>query len=178
MILLLALSLGVDAFAVSVSCGMSVPGFKRRDALWLCLYFGVFQAIMTLLGAFLGDHFGAYIGAFGRFAAFALLALIGASMVGSALRKDKKEKPVRDLSHRRMFLLAIAVSIDAFAAGISLALTAENIFLAALVIGLTAGLLSLLGSRFGEHVGNRFRKRAELVGGLTLIALGVYSLFA
>jgi len=167
----------VDAFAVSVSCGMSVSGFKRKDALWLCLYFGAFQAVMTLLGTFIGGHFSAYIGTLGRFAAFILLGAIGGQMIWSALRGSEGERSVPKLTHRRMVILAIAVSIDALAAGIGMTFLAVDILLAALIIGVVAALMSLLGSAFGEHVGSKFRQRAELAGGLVLIALGIWSLF-
>jgi len=177
MIVLLALGLGVDAFAVSVCSAMSVPAFRRRDALWLSLYFGGFQAGMALLGSFVGEHLGTHIGALGRFAAFILLAVIGGNMVWAALRKKEKEQCPVALRHRRMAVLAVAVSVDALAAGISLPFFSVSIPLAILLIGVTAALLSLLGSFFGERLGSKFRERAELVGGLTLIALGIWSLF-
>ena len=175
-IYLLALSLGMDAFAVSVSCGMS-PGFRRRHVFWLGLYFGGFQAGMSFLGVFIGGHFSHYIGIVGRVIAFLLLVLIGGQMVWSALRGKKETDRVCELSHRRMAVLAVATSIDALAAGISLAFWGVNILLACIVIGITAALLSLCGSLFGERVADRFRTRAELVGGLVLIALGIRSLF-
>ena len=176
-IFLLALSLGMDAFAVSVSCGMS-PGFRRRHVFWLGLYFGTFQAGMTFLGVFIGGHFSHYIGVAGRIIAFLLLVLIGGQMVWSALRGKKETDCVVELSHRRMTVLAIATSIDALAAGISLAFWGVNILIACIVIGITAALLSLFGSLFGERVADRFRTRAELAGGLVLIALGIHSLFS
>ena len=175
-ILLLALSLGIDAFAVSVSCGMS-PGFRRKHVLWLGLYFGTFQAGMTFLGTFLGANFDAYVGTIGRFVAFFLLVFIGCKMVQSALCKKEKDCPAPALTHGRMTVLAIATSIDALAAGFGLIFWGVNILAACLVIGLVAALLSIFGSLFGERVAQRFHKRAELVGGLVLIALGIRSLF-
>ena len=176
LILPLALSLGMDVFAVSVSCGMS-PGFRKRHIFWLGLYFGTFQALMALLGIFIGSHFSAHIGLLGRLVAFALLVFIGGQMVYSALRGKREDHPVLALTHWRMTVLAVATSIDALAAGIGLAFWGINTLPACLVIGLTAALLSVLGSLFGERVADRFRTRAELVGGLVLIALGISSLF-
>jgi len=176
MIPLLALSLGMDAFAVSISCGMS-PGFRRRSALWLGIYFGGFQALMTLLGAFLGHSFHQYVAQAGGWIAFGLLALIGGNMVWGALKGDRKPDEITALSHKRLFVLAIATSIDAFAAGVSLALLTVNLVVACTVIGGVAFVLSVSGGLFGKRVGEAFHKRAELVGGIVLIALGIRSLF-
>ena len=176
-IVLLALSLGIDAFAVSVCSGMS-PGFRRRHVFWLGLYFGGFQAGMALLGVFAGEHLSEHIGIVGPVIAFLLLAVIGGQMVWSALTGKGETECVLELSHKRMIVLAVATSIDALAAGFNLVFWGVNILLACIVIGLAAAMLSLLGSLFGERVGNRFRTRAELVGGLVLIALGIYSLFS
>ncbi|MCL2367595.1 MAG: manganese efflux pump MntP family protein [Oscillospiraceae bacterium] len=176
MLILLALSLGIDAFAVAVSCGISVPNFRKRFILWLAFYFGLFQAGMTMVGAIPGDRFGDLFGEVGRIVAFLLLAIIGGQMVWSALRKKEREEAPRDLTHRRMLLLAVAVSIDALAAGVSLGLQHANILLASGIIGGVAFALSILGGLFGERVGPSFHRRAGLVGGLVLIALGVRSL--
>ncbi|MCL2827667.1 MAG: manganese efflux pump MntP family protein [Oscillospiraceae bacterium] len=176
MIPLLALSLGVDAFAVSISCGMS-PGFRKRYALWLGIYFGGFQALMTLLGALLGHSFNQYVAQAGSWIAFVLLTLIGGNMVWRALKGNQKPDETMAFSHKRLFVLAIATSIDAFAAGVSLALLTVNLAVAAAVIGGVAFALSVSGGLFGKRVGETFHKRAELVGGIVLIALGIRSLF-
>ena len=175
-ILLLALSLGMDAFAASVSCGMA-PCFRRKQVLWLGLYFGSFQAGMAFLGSFIGTHFDANIGMIGRYVAFALLVFIGGKMVQSALSKKAEACEFPALSHGRMTVLAIATSIDALAAGFGLIFLGVHIFMACLVIGLVAAILSIAGGLLGERVAQRFCKRAELVGGLVLIALGIRSLF-
>jgi putative Mn2+ efflux pump MntP len=111
MIALLALSLGVDAFAVSVSCGMSIPHFKKTRLLWLAGYFGLFQAGMTLLGAFLGGYFSDFAGAFGGVIAFLLLAAIGGEMIWSSLRAREQTDDIRTLTHGRMLVLALATSV-------------------------------------------------------------------
>jgi len=176
MIALLALSLAIDAFAVSVSCGRSVPDFRKTRVLWLAVYFGVFQMGMTLLGAFLGSQFSDLVGEMGRWIAFVLLAAVGGEMLWSALRKKETACPVY-LTHPRMLALAVATSIDAAAAGVSLGLQHAGILLASAVIGLTAFALSVVGGLFGERVGTRFHKYAEIFGGLVLVGLGVWSLF-
>jgi len=170
----LALSLAVDAFAVSVAQGLS-PCFKKIDVVWLALYFGGFQAGMTLLGAFLGSHFSDLVGAFGPWIAFLLLAGIGVQMVRSS-RICEEEACSTGLTHRRMLVLALATSIDAAAAGVSLGLQQVGVLYACVVIGLTAGGLSAVGGLAGERVGTGLHKKAELVGGLVLIGLGVRSL--
>ena len=176
MIPLLALSLAVDAFAVSVSCGMSIPNFRKTRLLWLAAYFGIFQAGMTLLGAFLGVQFSGFVGAFGGIIVFLLLAAIGGEMIWSSLR-EKKEEEIRSLTHGRMLILAVATSIDAAAAGVSLGLQHASILLAGVVIGITTFGLSFLGGFFGAHVGGNLHKRAAFLGGLVLVGLGVWSLF-
>jgi len=176
MILLLALSLAVDAFAVSVSCGMSISNFRKTRMLWLAAYFGVFQAGMTLLGAFLGTQFSGFVGDFGGIIAFLLLAAIGGQMIWSSLREKGEADAVHSLTHGRMLVLAVATSIDAAAAGVSLGLQNASISLASGVIGITAFGLSLLGGFFGAQIGGRVQKRAAFLGGLVLIALGVHSL--
>ena len=175
MIMLMAFSLGIDAFAVSVSCGMTVSDFRRTRLLWLSVYFGLFQAGMLLLGAFLGGQFSHVVGEAGRFISFLLLAVIGGDMVRGALRGTHDDTP-QTLPHRRMFLLAIATSVDAFAAGISLALQAVPIFSAALVIGAVAFGLATLGGLFGQRMGGQLQKGATLAGGFVLIALGLRNL--
>ena len=177
MIPLLALSLATDAFAVSVSCGMTVPNFKKTRVLWLAMYFGVFQMGMTLLGALLGGQFSGVVGELGRIIAFLLLAAIGSQMLWSALREKKQEDHVQGLTHVRMLFLAVATSIDAAAAGVSLGLQHTSVFFAGVVIGLTAFGCSVLGGLFGERVGTSVQKQAEILGGLVLIALGVRNLF-
>ena len=177
MILLLALSLAVDAFAVSVASSLSVPDVKKSNLLWLAGYFGLFQMGMTLIGAFLGEHFSGLVGELGRWIAFALLAAIGGQMVWTAMRKKEEDTPARSLTHKRMLVLAVATSIDAAAAGITPGLQHASILGASVIIGITTFALSMVGGLFGERVGTSFHKRAELIGGLVLIALGVRSLF-
>ena len=181
MIQLLALSLGADAFAVAISCGMTTPGFTRRHAFLIGAYFGVFQAGMTLLGAFLGIQFADFTGRMAAVIAFALLTFIGGRMCWGAISVKKKAEEssvMPKISHGRFVVLAIATSIDAMAAGVGLALLQQvNLIVAAIVIGVVAFSLSVLGGLSGKRLGKQFARRAELAGGLILIALGIRALF-
>ena len=181
MVLLLALSLAMDAFAVSVASSLSVPDFKKSNLLWLAGYFGVFQMGMTLIGAFLGEYFSGLVGELGRLIAFALLVAIGANMLWSALRPGREAARARSapgLTHQRMLVLAIATSIDAAAAGVTLGLQQASVWLDSIIIGIVAFGFSIAGGLFGGRVGARFQTRAALIGGLVLIALGIWSLFS
>lgn len=174
-VFLIAVSLALDAFAVSVSGGISVKGFGWRHAVKMGGYFGLFQFAMPLVGWFLGSSVSAYIEAVDHWIAFGLLALIGGRMVWGALKNGcgECEEGPTDLSCRRLLVLAVATSIDALAVGISMAFMDVNILLSAVVIGLVAFFLSVLGGLLGKRLGCLFRRRAEIVGGLVLIAIGV-----
>ena len=172
-IFLIAVSLALDAFAVSVSSGISIPGFGVRHALKLGCWFGGFQFAMPLMGWFLGSSVSRYIEAVDHWVAFGLLALIGGRMVWGSLRGDGAEEAPEDLSARRLCLLAIATSIDALAVGVSMAFMPVNVLLSAAVIGVVAFALSVVGGLAGKRLGALFQKRAELAGGLVLIGIGL-----
>lgn len=172
---LIAVSLAMDAFAVSVSSGISVPGFGWKHAVKMGAYFGFFQLAMPLLGWLLGSGVSQYIEAVDHWIAFGLLAFIGGRMVWEALKKGcgEAEQPAADLSARRLTVLAVATSIDALAVGVSMAFIDVNILFAAVVIGLVAFVLSVLGGLMGRRLGCLFQRRAEVAGGLVLIGIGV-----
>ena len=172
-ILLIAVSLALDAFAVSVSSGISVPGFGWKQAVKMGLYFGVFQAAMPLIGWFLGSSLSGYITAVDHWIAFGLLALIGGRMVWGTLKDGTEEEVPADLSAGRLMMLAVATSIDALAVGVSMAFMKVDIAVAAAVIGLVAFVLSVVGGLAGRRLGNLFHQKAELVGGLVLIGIGL-----
>lgn len=172
-ILLIAFSLAMDAFAVSVSTGIAVPGFGPRQAGRIGAWCGFFQFAMPLIGWFLGSSVKTYIEAVDHWIAFGLLALIGGSMVREALWGDG-EAAVTDLSVRRLFLLALATSIDALAVGVTMAFMKDvNILLSALIIGAVAFLMAMLGGLLGRRLGQLFQKRATLLGGVVLIGIGL-----
>ena len=173
-VFLIAVSLALDAFAVSVSSGISVPGFGPRQAVKMGLWFGAFQFMMPLIGWFLGTSVSGYIEAVDHFIAFGLLAFIGGNMVWGSLKSgDEEDQVCPDLSPRRLCLLAIATSIDALAVGVSMAFMEVNILLSAIVIGVVAFCLSVAGGLAGRKLGGLFQQRAELVGGLVLIGIGI-----
>lgn len=172
-ILLIALSLAMDAFAVSLSTGIAVPGFGVRQAARIGLWCGFFQFSMPLAGWFLGSSVKSYIEFIDHWIAFGLLALIGASMIREALSGEGGEA-VADLSVKRLFFLALATSIDALAVGVTMAFMKDvNILLSAAVIGAVAFLMAMLGGLLGRRLGQLFQKRATLLGGAVLILIGV-----
>lgn len=178
---LIAVSLAMDAFAVAVSCGVSVPGFGKKQALQMGLWFGGFQFAMTLAGWCLGNGISSYIRAVDHWVAFGLLAVIGGRMVWEALEKsssseERAEAPAA-LTVRRLSLLATATSIDALAVGVSMAVLPDlDVRAAAVIIGVVAFVLSLMGGLLGRRLGRLFQTRAQLAGGLVLIAIGLHIL--
>ena len=171
-ILLMAVSLALDAFAVATSTAIATPNFRKRYAVKMGIWFGAFQFGMPLAGWLLATGMSQYIVAFDHFIAFGLLAFIGGKMVWGSFDQTC-EVGSSDLSAKRLCLLAIATSIDAMAAGVSMAFMPDmNILLACTVIGLVAFALSYVGGVLGKRLGCLFQKRAELVGGLVLIAIG------
>ncbi len=172
-VFLIALSLALDAFAVSVSCGISVPGFSWRQGFKLGCWFGGFQFAMPLIGWFFGSSVSAYIESLDYLLAFILLSLIGGHMIREALTGGESKQTVTELTVKRLTMLAVATSIDALAVGVPLAFMEVNILLSAAVIGVVAFILSVLGGLLGKRLGILFRRRAAIVGGLVLIGIGV-----
>lgn len=172
-VLLIAVSLAMDAFAVSVSCGISVGGFGPRQAVRMGLWFGFFQFAMPMLGWLLGSGVSASIEAVDHWVAFALLAFIGGRMAWEAMRSPRgaAEAP-GELTPRRLAVLALATSIDALAVGVTLAFVDVDILAAALVIGAVAFALSAAGGLLGRRLGRVFQRRAEILGGLVLVGIG------
>ena len=175
-LLILAVGLSMDAFAVSVCKGLAM---KKAGAKELCIvgcWFGGFQALMPLIGYLLGTAFEQYITAFDQWIAFALLTLIGASMLREAFSKDEEESAGASLSFGTMLVLALATSIDALAVGITLAFFVESIgylIFAVLSIGVITFILSAIGVRVGNLFGVKYKKGAVISGGVILILLGV-----
>ncbi len=177
---LLALSVSMDAFAVSMCKGLTVKKAGLRECLTCGGWFGGFQALMPLLGYFLGMLFANAIKAFDHWVAFGLLAIIGINMLKEAFSSECEcENCGGDFSVKTMFVMAIATSVDALAVGISLAMTGVpvsgkgNIFFAVVLIGLTTGLFSGVGVKIGNIFGSRYEKKAQIAGGVILILLGL-----
>jgi putative Mn2+ efflux pump MntP len=171
-IFLVALSMAMDAFAVSLCSGLKI-GVGIRPALRLAFHFGLFQALLPVMGWFLGSAVASLISAYDHWVAFALLAVVGVRMVRSGLSKEE-EKFTPDPSRGwTMVMLSVAVSIDALAIGLSLGLLGVTILVPALVIGAVTAALSLLGLRIGLHFGQRLGKTVEVLGGVLLIGIGL-----
>ncbi len=177
-LLLLAVGLSMDAFAVSVCKGLSVKKAGLKEQALCGVWFGGFQALMPLIGFFLGEIFYQAISDFDHWIAFGLLVLIGANMLKEAFSKeddcgDHGSDPA-DMSAGTMLFMAIATSIDALAIGISLAMTGNvNIWAAIALIGVVTFLMSGAGVKIGSLFGDRFEKKAQAAGGIILILLGV-----
>jgi len=172
-ILLLAIGLSMDAFSVSICKGLTTKRFSWRMALICGLWFGLFQALMPLVGYFLGSQFQQFIESVDHWIAFGLLALIGANMIREALSKKEEDTDSGALDFKTMFLLAIATSIDALAVGVSFACIQVNIWSSVLIIGLTTFLFSVLGVKIGNVFGSKYEKSAGIFGGIILILIGL-----
>ena len=174
-LLLLALGLSMDAFAVSICKGLSMKKAGFKEGAICGAWFGGFQAAMPLLGYFLGSLFADAISKFDYWVAFGLLALIGANMLKEAFSKkcDACEEHTADLGFKTMFLLAVATSIDAAAVGVSLAMGQANIWLAIALIGVVTFAMCAVGVKIGNVFGSRYEKKAQAVGGFILIGLAV-----
>ncbi|GBF80927.1 manganese efflux pump MntP [Aphanothece sacrum] len=167
----LSIGLAADAFAVSVTSGCLIQHIKINKALKIALFFGVFQGVMPLIGWITGLTFRNLLSNFDHWIAFILLSFIGGKMIYEAfqLEDDKKFNP---LDNYTLFALAIATSIDALATGFSLSLLESSIFFACTLIGLITFSLSFIGVFIGHKFGSIFNQKIEIIGGLTLIAIG------
>lgn len=173
-LLLLAVGLSMDAFAVSICKGLATSKATLKGSLTCGVWFGGFQALMPLIGYFLGTLFAAAIEAFDHWVAFVLLAIIGLNMFKEALSSGENEQHDADFSAKTMFVMAVATSIDALAVGISLAMAGNvNIWIAIMLIGVITFMLSAIGVRVGNIFGSRYEKTAQALGGFILILLGL-----
>lgn len=180
-LLLLAVGLSMDAFAVSVCKGLAMKRVRLREAAICGVWFGGFQALMPMIGYLLGARFEKYVDRYSSWIAFILLALIGANMIREALGGEEEETSA-GLDAKTMLLMAIATSIDALAVGITFAcvpvtLIASsvlvNTILAVCIIGVTTFAISCVGVRIGNAFGTRFKAKAEIAGGVILILIGL-----
>ncbi len=175
--LLLGVGLAMDAFAVSICKGLAMRKVNKKQAVIIALFFGGFQAIMPVIGWLLCKGFQTYIEAFDHWIAFALLAFIGVKMIIETLREKEDDVVIEEmdppLDMKEMLMLAIATSIDALAVGISLAALDRPIVESATIIGVVTFVISIIGVYIGNFFGNRYKKRAELTGGIILVLIGV-----
>lgn len=172
-ILLLAVGVSMDAFAVSIGKGLSAQRASWREALTVGLWFGGFQALMPVIGYYLGISFADLVTKVDHWIAFGLLLLIGGNMIREALQPEDEKTADTSFGFKTMLVLAIATSIDALAVGISFAFLGTNLWRAILIIGLTTFAFSAVGLLIGKKVGSRFHAGAQILGGVILIAIGV-----
>ena len=173
-LIVIAIGLAMDAFAVSIGKGLSVRRIEPRHTMSVGLWFGGFQALMPLIGYFLGVSFASLVQNIDHWIAFILLGIIGVNMIREATAKEECEceKATSDFSSRKMLLLAIATSIDALAVGVSFAFLGVNIWQAVMMIGVITMILSMIGLRIGNIFGCRYKSKAELFGGCVLLLMG------
>lgn len=169
---LIAVGLSMDAFAVSVCKGLAMPKCTFKKVAIVGLWFGGFQALMPAIGYILGAQFQEAIASIDHWIAFVLLALIGGNMIHEALDNDEEEADA-SLDVKTMFLLAVATSIDALAIGITFAFLKVNIIPAVCFIGIVTFIISFAGVKIGNIFGARYKNKAEIVGGVILILLGL-----
>lgn len=176
-LLLIGVSLSMDAFSVAVCKGLSMKRFDPKYGFILALFFGGFQAIMPIIGYFAGTAFADFIRPVDHWVAFVLLVCIGGKMLWDAFHEeDEADAEGADslkVNFKELFVLAIATSIDALAVGITFALLEVNIWLSALVIGVTTFIFSIGGVLIGNRFGAKYDKAATIVGGTVLVLLGV-----
>lgn len=172
-LIVLSLGLGMDAFAVSICKGLSMKKMNWKKALIIGLYFGGFQAIMPVLGYFLSKGFENFVTSIDHWIAFILLSIIGGKMVKDAFSQGNSENCNEDVGFKTMIVLAIATSIDALAVGITFAFLNVNLILAIALIGSITFFLSVIGTKVGNIFGDRYENKAELLGGVILIFLGI-----
>ena len=174
-LLLLAFGVSMDAFAVSICKGLSMQKASLKAGAVCGMWFGGFQALMPLIGYYLGTMFAGVIHSFDHWVAFALLVIIGINMLKEAFGKECDcEEHNGDISPKTMFVMAVATSIDALAVGVSLAMAGDvQIGTAVLLIGAITFIMSALGVKIGSVFGSRFEKKAQITGGVILILLGL-----
>ncbi len=174
----IAIGLSMDAFAVSICKGLCQRNMNWKKAIIVGFYFGLFQAIMPLIGYILGSQFAGFISSFSHWIAFFLLLFIGFHMIKES-KELKQEEEIQcdikgelELDFKNMIILAIATSIDALAVGISFALLKINIFYAISIIGFTTFIISMIGVFIGFKFGSKYKSKSEIIGGLILVLIG------
>lgn len=171
-ITLIGIGLAMDALAVSVCKGLSMRKMNWKNAIIIALYFGIFQAVMPVIGYQLGTAFNGFVESVDHWVAFLLLSIIGGNMIKDSF-DDEEDKRNENVDIKTMLLLAIATSIDALAVGITFAFFKTNISLAVTIIGIITFVLSIIGVKIGNRFGDKFQNKAELTGGIILIIIGL-----
>ncbi len=172
-IFLIAIGLAMDAFAVSISSGVAIKNLKIKNYIKIGAFFGIFQAIMPILGWSAGNSFSKYVDPYSKWIAFFLLLFIGEKMIYEAFVIEEEEAKRDVLSMINLLLLAIATSIDALAVGITFSLLKVNVVEPAIIIGIVTFVISIIGVYSGNKLGDMFGNKIEIIGGIILIGIGV-----
>ena len=173
-ILLISVSVAMDAFAVSIGKGLTVTRVRPVDVIKTALWFGGFQALFPLLGFFAANTFSKYVTAVDHWIIFALLAFIGGNMIRETFgEEEENSRETAQFDWRHMLPLAVACSIDAFAVGVSFAFMQVNIWFSVIVIGVVTGAFSAAGLYIGRVFGARWQKPAQIAGGAVLVLIGL-----
>ncbi|MGL5346544.1 MAG: manganese efflux pump MntP family protein [Peptostreptococcaceae bacterium] len=181
-IFMTAIALSMDAFAVSITKGMTLRNLSKKISVKIALAFGIFQGGMPLIGWLLGISFEGYIKSVDHWIALVLLGFLGLRMIIEFIKSQREEQPIEaeasmtveeELSNKELIMLSIATSIDALAVGISFAFLNVNIVPAAFTICFVTFVVCLIGVYFGKRIGDKFSSYAELVGGIVLILIGI-----
>lgn len=171
-IVFIGIGLAMDAFAVSVCKGLSMKKLKWKNVLIIALYFGIFQALMPVVGYLLGASFSSFVQKADHWIAFILLSIIGGNMIRESF--DKENEGGNDsVDFKTMIVLAVATSIDALAVGVTFAFFEVNLILAVTVIGVITFVMSIAGVLIGNKFGDKLQDKAELTGGIILIIIGL-----
>ena len=174
-IIFISIGVAMDAFAVAICKGLAIKKVNLKKAFIIGLYFGIFQAVMPVLGYLLGTTFKDLILKIDHWIALLLLSSIGINMIKESFEKDNSYNESLDVS--TMLILSIATSIDALAVGITFACLKVNIFIPATIIGIITCIISIIGAIIGNRFGNKLEAKAEIFGGIILILLGIKIVF-
>jgi len=172
-LLLIAIGLSFDTFAVSVSTGLVISSIRFWQGVRVALILAVFQSLMPFIGWYSGKQVVSYISEYDHWIAFGLLALLGLKMIAESFKKEEQKLGFNPLKIGILLGMAVATSIDALVVGVSFAFLETKIFWSVLVIGIITFLVSMIGMLFGKNAGARVGNKMEIVGGLILIGIGI-----
>ena len=171
-ILFMSIGLGMDAFAVAICKGLSMIKMNWKKAIIIALYFGIFQALMPIIGFFIGNNFSNTISKIDKYISFVLITSIGINMIKEAGRNDIDENTDK-VDFKTMIILAIATSLDALAVGVTMAFLKFNIINAAICIGTLTFILSIIGVKIGNLFGEKYKRHSQIAGGIILIIIAI-----
>lgn len=169
----IGVGLAMDAFAVSICQGLKMIKVNKQYAVVIALFFGIFQAMMPLIGYVIGVQFESYITSIDHWIAFILLGFIGFNMIKESREKEEIDECIYRLDYKELTMMAIATSIDALAVGVAFAFLNVNVLMAVVIIGIITFGLSLIGVLLGHKLGMKFKSNAEMFGGIVLIIIGL-----